>query len=273
MKNLKSILIILFGLVVFSAYTFSPGQNAYAQKKGDLEDFADDHEDDDEDCDCGDSGTGEFFLYMFLNNIGEIARLWGHTPETEFGPFPAHPYVETQGFLTNSDDYRSFFFTTELNYHYLNDDLRAYIFKWETQFVRKSKLSFDFAVYEETIYDNFNRTSRKDHLSFYGFRYGYALYQTPQMILNLEGGVRTLYTNKAYTGPEIALDFQLFPHKPFIFETELAAAYVNTGPIYTIESSVGMTVGRWEILGGMRILKNKSQDMLDGFRFGLRFWY
>ncbi len=259
-------------VIVIAVNLVSPG-HGFAQKKGkgDLEDFTDDYDEEESDSEGDDSDTAEFFIWVFLNNIGEIAQLWGRTPGTEFGQFPAFPYAEGQGFLNAANDYRSYFFTTELNYHMLNEDLRSYMFKWETQFVHKSKLSFDMAVYEEDRIDEFG--SFKDHLTFFGFRYGYAVYQTPQIIANLEVGFRGFHRHTTHGGPELALDLTIFPKKPLIFEMELAAAYVSNGALYTAEASAGLAIGRIEILGGLRVLKNKDSDLLDGFRVGVRFWY
>ena|GEM_PF-2141073 len=248
---------------------------AYGQEKGkgDLEDFTDDY-DDDEDADCTDceDDAEHFFLYLFLDNIADVARLWGRTDGTRFGVFPAFPYAEGEGFAATSDDYRSYFFNTEFSYNYVNDNLRSYLFKWESQFAHRSKLSFDLAAYEENLFDA-DFGTRKDHLTLYGLRYGYALFRSPQIILNLEGGFRGFHRRRAHGGPEAALDLQLFPKKPLIMEMEVAAAYVSNGPLYTVESSAGIAFGRFEVLGGLRILKNKSADLLDGFRVGLRVWY
>lgn len=241
--------------------------------KGDLEDFTDDYDDGEEsDCDNCDDDAEHFFLYLFLDNIADVARLWGHTDGTRFGVFPSFPYAKGDGFAAGSNDYRSYFFNTEFSYNYVNDNLRSYLFKWETQFAHRSKLSFDLATYEENLFDA-DGGPRTDHLTLYGFRYGYAVFRSPQMILNLEGGFRGFHRRRSHGGPEAALDLQLFPRKPLIIETEIAAAYVSNGPLYTVESSAGIAVGRLEVLGGLRILKNKSADLLDGFRFGLRVWY
>ncbi len=134
-------------------------------------------------------------------------------------------------------------------------------------------MSFDLSVYEEDRFDNEFGNRSKDHITFLGIRYGYALYRTPQLIVNLEGGFRGIYRNRSHGGPELAIDLQLFPKRPLIIETELAVAYVSNSPLYTVESSAGIALGRFEILGGLRILKNKSNDLLDGFRIGLRVWY
>lgn len=249
-------------------------QTGYTQKKGkgDLEDFADDFGEE-EDSDSGDSEEAiGFFIEVMFHHLVHMPQLWGGTPETENGPYPSFPYAGGDGFMATSNQHRSYFFTTEFNYHYINEDLRSYIVKWETQFMRRSKLSFDLAVYEEDRIDDFGFIY-KDHLTFFGFRYGYALFNSPQMILNLEGGLRGFHRNSAHSGPEIALDLQLFPKRPFILETEIAAAYVSNGMLLTVESSAGIAIGRFEILGGVRILKNKSSDLLDGFRVGLRVWY
>ncbi|MFQ5651185.1 MAG: hypothetical protein ACE5IY_14695 [bacterium] len=272
MNPFQRIFFLPFLLVL--AVTLSVPAQSMAQKKekgkGDLEDFADDYGEDESGSD-DDSEATEFFLWLFFENIGDLAQLWGGTAGTEFGPFPSFPYAEGDGFMTTTSEFRSYYFNTEVNYHPVNADLRSYILKWETQFVGKSKLSFDLAVYEENLVDEVG--PYKDHLTFFGFRYGYALYRTPQMILNLEGGFRGFHRNTSHGGPEIAVDFTLFPKRPLIIETELAAAYVSNGPLYTVETSAGIALGRFEILGGLRILKNKDSDLLDGFRIGLRVWY
>ncbi len=267
---IRGVVLSLF-LLGFAGTLVTPTE-AFPQKegKGDLEDFADDYGEEEEGSDDDDDAAG-FFVWLFLDNMAEFTRLWGRTPGTEFGPFPSFPYAEGEGFATNSDDYRSFYFNTEFNYHHLNEDLRSYILKWETQFAHRSKLSMDLAVYEEDRIDEFGRF--KDHLTFFGFRYGYALYRTPQMIVNLEGGFRGFHRNTNHGGPEIALDMTLFPQRPLIIETELAAAYVSNGLLYTAEASAGFALGRIELLGGFRVLKNKDSDMLDGFRLGVRVWY
>ncbi|MFQ5638032.1 MAG: hypothetical protein ACE5IR_08560 [bacterium] len=246
---------------------------SYSQEKGkgDLEDFADGFGEEESGNDSDSDDAAGFFLYVLLENIGDIAQLWGGTPGTQFGPFPSFPYAEGNGFMAASDQFRSYFFNTEFSYHHLNENLRSYIFKWETQFVHNSKLSFDLAVYEEDLRDEFG--SFKDRLSYFGVRYGYAVYRTSNLIVNLEGGFRGFHRNRAHGGVELAVDLQLFPQKPLIIETEVAAAYVSNGPLYTIESSAGVMLGRVELLGGIRILKNKSSDLLDGFRVGLRIWY
>ncbi|MFQ5676707.1 MAG: hypothetical protein ACE5G1_12490 [bacterium] len=246
--------------------------NAQEKSKGDLEDFTDDFGEDDSGDDSDAEEAGHFFLTVFLDNIGEFAKLWGGTPATEFGPFPSFPYAGGDGFMTNSDDYRSYFFNTELSYHHLNSNLRSYLFNWETQFVRRSKLAFDLAVYEEDVPD-IEFGFRKDHLTLWGIRYGYAVFRSPQLILNLEGGFRGFHRNRSHGGPELAFDLQLFPRRPLVIETKLAVAYVSNAPLYTVESSAGIMFGRFEVLGGLRILKNKSSDLLDGFRVGLRIWY
>ena len=128
------------------------------------------------------------------------------------------------------------------------------------------------AWYGESLFKN-ELGTKKDYLTFFGLRYGRALVRSPQAILNLEGGFRGFHRKISHGGVEVALDLQLFPKKPFIIETELAAAYVSNGPLYTFESSLGVVIGRIEILGGMRILKNRSSDLLDGFRVGIRVWY
>ncbi|MFQ5866023.1 MAG: hypothetical protein ACE5IW_12420, partial [bacterium] len=188
-------------------------------------------------------------------------------PGTESGPYPSFPYDKSDGFMSSSNDRRSYFFTTEFTYHDLRPDpVKSFMFKWESQFVHRSKLSFDLSVYEEDV------GLSKDHLSIYGIRYGYALYRTPQFIVNLEGGFRGFQRNKVHGGVEIAIDAQLFPKKPLIIETEIAAAYISNGALYTVESSAGILLGRFEILGGLRLLKSKD-SILDGYRVGLRIWY
>lgn len=260
---------VLVGSILLNTQT----NNLFAQEegKGELEDFADDYGEEDSDSDSGADDAAEFFIWAFFENIGDLAQLWGRTPETEFGPYPTSPYAESDGFMSTSNEYRSYFFNTELNYHYLGHnylgyELRSYIFKWETQFVSSSKLSFDFSVYEE------DKGSGKDRLTIYGIRYGQALYRTSQLIVNLEGGFRGFQRNGTHGGVEVATDLLLFPKKPFIIETELAAAYVSNGPLFTIESSAGIIIGRFELLGGFRLLKSKD-SILDGFRVGLRMWY
>ncbi|NIV93160.1 hypothetical protein GWN42_10245 [candidate division KSB1 bacterium] len=268
--KLTILLPILFGAILL----FMPSGGLVAQEegKGDLEDFADDFGEEESGDDSESDEAVGFFLYAFADHIGDFARLWGGTPETEFGPFPSHPYAEGDGFMANSNGFRSYFFNTEFNYHYLNSNLRSYIFKWETQFAHRSKLSFDFALYEEELLDQtFGKST--DRLSFFGIRYGYALYRSQQLIVNLEGGFRGFHRNASHGGVELAVDLQLFPRKPLIIETELAAAYVSNGPLYTVESSAGLMLGRFELLGGIRLLKNQSADLLDGFRVGLRIWY
>jgi len=236
-------------------------------KKGDLEDFADDYDDDD----CGDNDGGNFFLYVLIENFDDFVRLWGGTPETAFGPYPSFPYQEGDGFMTGSENYRSYFFNTELAYHQVHSDLRSYLLKWETQFVGRSKLSLDLSAYQENI--STSQGTAADHLRLLGMRYGYAIFRSSQMMLNLEGGFRGLYRNGSHSGPELALDLQLFPKKPLILETEVSAALINGRPLYIFDSSAGIAVGRFEVLGGMRILKNGDGDLLDGFRIGLRVWY
>lgn len=261
--------IILVGFLFFS---LKPTELLSQEKgKGDLEDFADDFGEEESGSDSDSEDAAEFFLWVFFENIGEISKLWGGTPGTEFGPFPSHPYAAGDGFMANSNNFRSYFFNTELSYHHLNDDLRSYIFKWETQFIHSSKLAFDLAVYEEDLFDEYG--PYKDRLTFWGVRYGHALFRSPQFILNLEGGFRGFHRNTTHGGPEIAVDLQLFPQKPLVIETKLAAAYVSNGPLYTVESSAGILFGRFEVLAGMRILKNKSADLLDGFKVGFRIWY
>ncbi len=273
MQKIQSILLLIFVFTLLSLPVHPHTAFAQDKKKGDLEGFTDDYGDDESE-DNGDSDDStEFFLWLFFDNIGDFVNLWGGTPGTQFGPYPSYPYAAGNGFGVNSDEYRSFFFNTEFNYHYLNDHLQSYLFKWESQFLRNSKLSFDLAVYEETIAENNFSYQSKDYLALWGARYGYAVVRTPQLILNVEGGFRSLIRNRVHGGPEIALDVQIFPKRPFIFETKLAAAYVSNAPLYTFESSMGIAVGRFEILGGLRVLKNKSEDLLDGFKIGLRVWY
>ncbi|MCG8605639.1 hypothetical protein MJD09_11655, partial [bacterium] len=141
------------------------------------------------------------------------------------------------------------------------------------QFVGTNKLSFDLSIYEETRRNDSGLQQSKDYLTFYGIRYGHALYRSPQMILNLEGGFRGFHYRSSHGGVEAAIDLQVFPRKPIILETELAAAYVSNGPLYTVETSAGFLLGRVEVLGGFRILKSKEDELLDGFRLGLRVWY
>lgn len=258
-------------LAVWSFLLLLAGVAIADEDKGDIDDFTDDFgEESDDD---GDS-AGPFFLFI-LDNIADIARLWGGTPGTEFGPYPSHPYADGSGFMSIDNDFRSYFFNTEVGYNYLSGDLRSYLLKWESQFINSSKLSFDLAVYQEDVRVDGYRTN--DYLTFLGIRYGYALFRSPQMLVNLEGGVRSMYVPKVYSGPEIALDLQLFPSRPVVLETEIAAAYLwrnnHGGPLYTIESSAGVLLGSVEVLGGIRIMKNGSQDLLDGFRLGLRIWY
>jgi hypothetical protein len=213
----------------------------------------------------------EFFL-IFFDNFADFVRLWGQTPGTEFGPYPSFPYADGDGFMADSHQFRSYFFNTEFTYHHLSSNLRSYLLKWETQFIRSSKLAFDLAVYEEDLFDPVSGV-RKDKLVFYGLRYGHALFRSPHMLFNLEGGFRGFLRNRAHGGVEAALDLQLFPKKPLVIETEVAAAYVTNGWLFTVESSAGILLGRIELLAGLRILKNQSPDLLDGFRVGLRIWY
>lgn len=268
-KTLSCIL-ILSGVLLF-ALSSTP-LLAQEKGKGDLEDFADDYGEEEADENSGADEAVEFFLYAFFESFADLVRLWGQTPGTEFGPFPSHPYAAGDGFMSSTETFRSYFFNTEMSYHYLNENLRSYNFKWETQFIRSSKLSFDLSVYDEELLDDFG--TYHDHMTFLGIRYGYALYRTQQMILNLEFGVRGFQRRSSHGGPELALDMQLFPRKPLIIETEVAAAYISGGGmLYTVESSAGVILGRFEFLGGLRILKNHNADMLDGFRVGLRIWY
>lgn len=259
------ILMFLIG-ALFLFTTSTTKLLAQEKEKGELEDFADDYDDEDSDEDSAAEDAAEFFIIAFFNNFEDFVRLWGHTPETKSGPYPSFPYAENEGFMTASDEYRSYYFNTEFNYHNLGSDLRSFIFKWETQFVHRSKLSIDYSVYEEYV------AFTKDRLSIYGIRYGYALYRTPQLIFNLEGGFRGFQRNKVHGGVEVAADLLLFPKRPLVIETELAAAYVSNSPLYSVESSAGILLGRFEILGGVRLLKSKD-SLLDGFRVGLRIWY
>ncbi|MCH8953919.1 hypothetical protein IIA28_01165 [candidate division KSB1 bacterium] len=270
MPSLKLVLLFcLFpGLFIITGPSF-------AQEKGtgDLEDFADDFGEEESGSDSDTEESARFFLWLFFESFSEISQLWGGTPETEFGPFPSHPYDGENGFMSHSDDYRSYFFTTEFSYHQVHrSNVRSFMLKWETQFVRSSKLAFDVAFYQEDLFENGFRQT-KDQLTFWGIRYGHSLYRSPQMILNLEGGFRGFHRNRAHGGPEIAVDLQFFPKKPLIIETSLAVAYISNAPLYTVEANAGILFGRFEVLGGLRILKNKSSDLLDGFKVGLRVWY
>lgn len=266
--------ILFFSFLILGLSLANPSASLFAQddKKGDLEDFTDDYGDeDDDDGDSGSDSAAEFFLTVFLDNFVDFVQLWGHKPGTEFGPYPSFPYAVSDGFMNPSETFRSYFFNTEMSYHYLTDNLRSYNLKWETQFIRSSKLSFDISIYEEDLVDNFG--TYHDRVTFYGLRYGHAIYRTEQMILNLEGGFRGFHRRSSHGGLELAVDMQLFPRKPLIMEMEVAAAYITDGMLYTVESSAGVILGRVEILGGLRILKNHDADMLDGFRVGLRIWY
>ena len=270
MPSLKLVLLFcLFpGLLIITGASF-------AQEKGtgDLEDFADDFGEEESGSDSDTEESARFFLWLFFESFSEISQLWGGTPETEFGPFPSHPYAGENGFMSHSDDYRSYFFNTEFSYHQVHrSNVRSFIVKWETQFVRSSKLAFDVAFYQEDLFENGFRQT-KDQLTFWGIRYGHSLYRSPPMILNLEGGFRGFHRNRAHGGPEIAVDLQFFPKKPLIIETSLAVAYISNAPLYTVEANAGILFGRFEVLGGLRILKNKSSDLLDGFKVGLRVWY
>ncbi len=265
MKPTLPAVLLLILLLLFCA---GPGRALAQEKKGDLDDFTEDFGNDDSEDDDSASDDTEFFLWLIFNHIGDVASLW-----TGLGPYPSYPYAGNNGFMTNNNEYRSYFFNTGFSYHYVNQNLRSYQLRWETQFVGRSKLSFDLSTYQEEVFDQFSNLPRKDHLTLMGFRYGYAAYRSPQLILNIEGGYRGLYHHNRLSGPEIALDMQLFPRKPLIFETKLAAAYVGESPLYTVESSLGVMVGRLEFLGGIRVLKNKDQDLLDGFQVGLRIWY
>ena len=267
MPSLKLVLLfcLFFGLVISTGPAF-----AQEKGKGDLEDFADDFGEEESGSDSDTEEAGRFFLWLFFESFSEISQLWGGTPETEFGPFPSHPYAGGNGFMSLSDDYRSYFFNTEFSYHQVNrSNVKSFMLKWETQFVRSSKLAFDVAFYQEDLFSN----GIQDQLTFWGIRYGHSLYRSPQMILNLEGGFRGFHRNRAHGGPEIAVDLQLFPKKPLIIETKLAVAYISNAPLYTVEANAGILFGRFEVLGGLRILKNKSSDLLDGFKVGLRVWY
>lgn len=269
MRLLHSIVLML--LIGCLLLVYMPSNTLFAQEqekgKGELEDFGDDYGDEDSESDSEAEDAAEFFVIAFFENFGDFVRLWGRAPGTESGPYPSFPYDKSDGFMADSSNYRSYFFTTEITYHDMSPDpVKSLIFKWESQFVQRSKLSFDLSIYEEDL------GLRKDHLSIYGLRYGYALYRTPQFIVNLEGGFRGFQRNKVHGGVEVAVDAQLFPKKPLIIETELAAAYVSNGPLYTVESSAGILLDRFEILGGMRLLKSKD-TILDGFRVGLRIWY
>lgn len=270
--NLNKLLLLLVLL-------FASGQTTvlFAQdQKGDLSGFAEDFEEDDEDedNDDSDSGISEFFFWAMIENLDEFASLWGKTPGTEYGPYPGFPYSVGNGFMTNGDDFRSFFFTTELSYHYINDDLRSYLFKWETEFVNWSKLSFDLAVYEEQLFaPSSERLRQKDYLTLMGLRYGVGIWRTPHVIFNIEGGYRSLNFNSGVGGPEIAVDFQFFPKMPLVIETKLSAAYVKRSPLYIVEASAGLAIGRLELLAGMRLMANKDLDVLNGFKLGLRLWY
>jgi hypothetical protein len=269
-SNAVSVLIIA-GVIFIN---LNPGvKSLWAQeKKGELEDFADDFgEENSEDEDSDSADAVEFFL-IFFDNFADFVRLWGQTPGTEFGPYPSFPYADGDGFMADSHQFRSYFFNTEFTYHHLSSNLRSYLLKWETQFIRSSKLAFDLAVYEEDLFDPVSGV-RKDKLVFYGLRYGHALFRSPHMLFNLEGGFRGFLRNRAHGGVEAALDLQLFPKKPLVIETEVAAAYVTNGWLFTVESSAGILLGRIELLAGLRILKNQSPDLLDGFRVGLRIWY
>ena len=267
MPSIKWVLLfcLLSGFVLITTVSY-----AQEKGKGDLEDFADDFGEEESGSDSDTEEAGRFFLWLFFESFSEISQLWGGTPETEFGPFPSHPYAGGNGFMSHSDDYRSYFFNTEFSYHQVHrSNVRSFILKWETQFVRSSKLAFDVAFYQEDLFNN----GFQDQLTFWGIRYGHSVYRSPQMILNLEGGFRGFHRNRAHGGPEIAVDLQLFPKKPLVIETKLAVAYISNAPLYTVEANAGILFGRLEVLGGIRILKNKSSDLLDGFKVGLRVWY
>jgi hypothetical protein len=239
--------------------------------KGALEDFADDFGEE-ESGESSNTEAEEFLLRVLIDNAVHIVHLWGHTEATQFGPYPSYPYSHGSTFMASDNDYRSFFFNTEIGYNYLGDQLHSYLIKWETQFSHAHKLSFDMAFYEETLTTAENLRYR-DRMTFYGFRYGYAVTRTPNVIMNLEGGFRGFHRNVSHGGPELALDLQVFPRKPLILQTEIAAALIDQSWLYTFESSAGVLIGRFEFLTGIRILKNKSADLLDGFRFGVRVWY
>ncbi|MFQ5709831.1 MAG: hypothetical protein ACE5HO_20445, partial [bacterium] len=135
-KLLYSLSILLVGLVLMAG---QPTRLCAQEKdKGELGDFGKDfgegEDSGDSDSDTGDDAT-EFFLWAFVDNFGDFVRLWGHTPGTEHGPFPTHPYSGEEGFMASENSYRSYYFNTEFNYHNLGSDLRSYIFKWESQFV------------------------------------------------------------------------------------------------------------------------------------------
>lgn len=264
---------ILIKLIIGGLLLFFAGSGLAQEEEGKLDDFAEDFgEDNSEGC-SSDDDTGDFFLWLLIDNFSEIANLWGGTPETAFGPYPSFPYQANSGFMTYTNDHRSFFFTTEFSYHQVSTDLRSYVVKWETQVANRSRLTADLSVYEEDLFDRTYRYSYNNYLTFYGFRYGYSLYRSPQLMLTLEGGYRALHFRSTRSGPEIAMDMQLFPRKPLILEMELAAAYVGDSALYTAEASAGVAIGRVEILGGLRLLQNDDQDLLDGFRLGLRVWY
>ena len=256
--------VLLFLVLFVLAWPFSSSGLLAQEEKGDLEDFIDDYDDDE----SSDSDGADFFIWVAIEYLDDFAQLWGKAPGTEVGPFPSHPYAEGDGFMADPQSFRSYFFNTELSYQYLSEDLTALVLKWETQFVHRSKLSFDFAYYQETF-----DSGAKDYLRFWGGRYGYAVFRSSQVLLNLEVGLRGFTGRISRWGPELGADLQLFPGKPVVIETELAAAYVGNGPLYTVESSAGVLLGRFEFLAGIRILKNKSVDLLDGFRVGLRVWY
>ncbi len=143
MPSLKHVLLFC----LFSGLLIST-EPAFAQEKGkgDLEDFADDFGEEESGEDSDSEDAGRFFLWLFFESVSEISHLWGGTPETEFGPFPSHPYAGGDGFMSHSDDYRSYFFNTEFSYHHVNrSNVTSFMLKWETQFVRSSKLAFDLA--------------------------------------------------------------------------------------------------------------------------------
>ncbi len=121
----------LLNIILILLYVSASGIALAQEKKGDLEDFADDYgeEEASEDADH----AAEFFLVALVDHFEDFARLWGRTPGTEFGPYPSHPYEDGDGFMSASNNtYRSYFFNTELDYHPLSSRLRSYLLKWET---------------------------------------------------------------------------------------------------------------------------------------------
>lgn len=266
----KSLVWLLALLIGFVAGPSADTLMAQKKGKGDLEDFGEDFGEEESDERESDDGS-DFFLWIVLENLPEFIQLWGHTPETQFGLYPSHPYAETEGFAADEPKYRSYYFNTEFNYHHLGPHLRSYLFKWETQFVHRSKLAVDFALYKEDLFDEITGL-REDRLSVYGIRYGYAVYRTSHAILNAEVGFRGLHHRTNHGGAELGVDFLLFPKKPLVIQTEVSAGYLNDGPLFTVESTAGILLGRFEILGGMRLLKSRD-TILDGYRVGLRIWY